>query len=136
MEVLIKLDKNKVVVQKDSSIKSVEEIVLKDGWEIASEPVFCGQIKNVEGTFSNPEPQPKTQKQIDQENKLIGVEFDGVMCSATSEDQNGLLAVNLWVAQGGSTKFRFENESTLLITPANIDSFSAVWMPFRQGFFE
>jgi hypothetical protein len=71
--------------------------------------------------------------------KLIGIEFDGIMCSATAQDQNGLAAVFLAIQlQGASfepTRFEFDNGSTLIVTLANWQQFAAVWLPFRQSFF-
>lgn len=68
--------------------------------------------------------------------KMQGVEFDGVMCSATHKDQSGLLAVaRLIEKQGISTMFEFQNGSNLLLSPSNIAEFEAVWTPFRMGFF-
>ena len=71
--------------------------------------------------------------------KLIGVEFDGIMCSATAQDQNGLAAVFLAIQLQGAnfnpTRFEFDNGSTLIITLANWQQFAAVWLPFRQSFF-
>jgi hypothetical protein len=71
--------------------------------------------------------------------KLVGVEFDDIMCSATSADQNGLMAVFLSIQiQGASfvpTRFSFENGSELVITLSNYQAFMAVWLPFRQSFF-
>ncbi len=71
--------------------------------------------------------------------KFVGIEFDGVMCSATRDDQNGLMAVLLASQlQGQSfqpTQFYFANGNTLVITKENIQAFIATWMPFRQSFF-
>ena len=71
--------------------------------------------------------------------KLIGVEFDGIMCSATAQDQNGLAAVFLAIQLQGEnfqpTRFEFDNGSTLIVTLANWQQFAAVWLPFRQSFF-
>lgn len=71
--------------------------------------------------------------------KYIGVEFDGIMCSATTADQNGLMAVFLSIQiQGASfvpTRFSFENGSELIITLSNYQAFMDVWLPFRQSFF-
>jgi hypothetical protein len=71
--------------------------------------------------------------------KLIGIEFEGIMCSATAQDQNGLAAVFLAIQlQGASfqpTRFEFDNGSTLIVTLANWQQFAAVWLPFRQSFF-
>ena len=71
-----------------------------------------------------------------QEAKLVGIEFEGVMCSATAEDMWGLSSVKEWVRAGQSTPFVFDNGNTLVLTPANIDPFEAVWIPFRASFFQ
>lgn len=72
--------------------------------------------------------------------KMVGVAFNGVMCSATKDDQNGLVAVLLaYQLQGQNfvpTEFLFSNGSKLVLTAQNMQSFIAVWMPFRQSFFK
>lgn len=72
--------------------------------------------------------------------KMVGVEFEGVMCSATEKDQNGLAAVLMAIQLKGSqfkpTRFYFENGNTLIITLANYQAFADVWVSFRQSFFE
>lgn len=68
--------------------------------------------------------------------KLQGVEFDGVMCSATAQDMWGLKSVEDWIRGGASTNFKFDNGNTLLLSAENIDAFYAVWVPFRASFFE
>lgn len=67
--------------------------------------------------------------------KLVGVEFEGVMCSATKEDMWGLSAVALWVQAGNSTTFEFSNGNTLVLTPDNYQEFVQVWGSFRASFF-
>ncbi len=71
--------------------------------------------------------------------KMVGIEFQGVMCSATLYDQNGLLAIlaayQLQNAAFQPTRFEFANGNSLVITKDNIQAFIAVWMPFRQSFF-
>ena len=71
--------------------------------------------------------------------KLTGIEFDGVMCSATRDDQAGLMAVLMAKQMQGDafkpTSFYFANGNKLVITKDNIAAFTAVWMPFRQSFF-
>ena len=71
--------------------------------------------------------------------KRIGVEFDGVMCSATAQDQTGLMAVFTAIQVQGvhfvPTRFEFENGSVLTITSQNYQAFMAKWLPFRQSFF-
>lgn len=72
--------------------------------------------------------------------KLAGVEFEGVMCSATAADQAGLVAVLMDIQTQGAafepTRFEFENGNTLVITLANYQAFAAVWRPFRRNFFK
>lgn len=74
--------------------------------------------------------------------KLTGIAILGVMCSATRNDQNGLVAValeyNMKHGAGqtlSDTVFRFENGNTLTITDANFLSVYSAWAPFRQSFF-
>jgi hypothetical protein len=71
--------------------------------------------------------------------KLVGVEFQGVMCSATGNDQNGLMAVFTAIQVQGAafpaTRFEFDNGNELIITTANYQDFMAVWRPFRQSFY-
>ena len=71
--------------------------------------------------------------------KMQGIEFQGVMCSATKEDQDGLLAVlvayQMQAAGFKPTLFVFKNRSELLIDVNNIQAFISTWMPFRQSFF-
>lgn len=72
--------------------------------------------------------------------KIKGVEFDGVMCGATRDDQNGLVAVlvahALQKENFQPTDFYFANGNKLTLTAQNIEAFTAVWMPFRQLFFK
>jgi hypothetical protein len=71
--------------------------------------------------------------------KMVGIEFQGVMCSATMYDQNGLLAIlTAYQLQGAAfqpTQFEFANGNSLVITKDNIQAFITIWMPFRQSFF-
>ena len=71
--------------------------------------------------------------------KMVGVEFEGVMCSATRDDQNGLVAVivayELQKSNFQPTEFRFVNGTKLVLTFENLPAFLKVWMPFRQSFF-
>lgn len=76
------------------------------------------------------------------ERKMRGVEFDGVMCSATGQDQSGLMAVltgiELAKAIGsdyGTTGFIFENGTRINISTQNAYQLAAVWVPFRKSFF-
>ena len=85
----------------------------------------------------------KADKKDDQKpQKLAGVEINGIMCSATRSDQDGLTAVAMGtlVARAASTTFpdtlfEFDNGAELLITDANFDAYYAIWMPFRQSFY-
>jgi hypothetical protein len=71
--------------------------------------------------------------------KMVGIEFQGVMCSATMYDQSGLLAVlidyQLETVTFQPTRFEFANGNSLVITKDNIHAFIAVWKPFRKSFF-
>lgn len=70
---------------------------------------------------------------------MLGVEFQGIMCSATKEDQDGLVAVLVAYQMQGKffkpTLYCFSNGNKLSITKENIQQFISVWMPFRQSFF-
>jgi hypothetical protein len=77
------------------------------------------------------------KKSEDRKLKQQGVKVFDVMCSATSEDQSGLLAVQAWLSSGGApTVFRFANGNELELTADNYQEFAAIWMPFRQSFFK
>lgn len=67
--------------------------------------------------------------------KLAGVEFEGVMCSATKEDMWGLAAIGPWVQAGNSAAFEFDNGNVLVLTPENYQEFTSVWGAFRASFF-
>lgn len=74
--------------------------------------------------------------------KLQGVEILGVMCSATREDQSGLLAVARDVEKHRAasvaypgTVFEFENGNKLTITDENFDTIEVAWSAFRRSFF-
>lgn len=79
------------------------------------------------------------QEEQRREMMLKGVEFDGVFCSVTKEDQAGLLAVlTAFQIQGPQfkpTTFYFKNGNKLRLSLDNIQQFIAVWMPYRQSFF-
>lgn len=105
-----------------------------DGWTQAPDHIAAGYL--LEGdNWVLPEP---IVAPIDP--KLIGVEFEGVMCSATGADQNGLTAVFVAIQMQGNafppTRFEFANGSKLIITLSNYQAFTLVWTPFRQSFFE
>ena len=79
------------------------------------------------------EPPPTIQKRM-------GVEFEGVVCSATAKDQAGLTAVLMAIQVQRQdftpTRFHFENDNTLVIHLGNYQAFMTSWMPFRQSFSE
>ena len=78
------------------------------------------------------DPSPEYVKHL----KLTGIEFQGVMCSATKEDMWGLGSVEPVVRAGYPVDFNFDSGETLVLTPDNIDAFQAVWVPFRLSFFQ
>ncbi len=87
-------------------------------------------VAAVDGTWTVADPTP-------QELKIIGVEFEGVMCSATGEDQAGLAWVLPYIRDGKEMPpFKFLNGNSLLITVDNVAEFEHVWLPFRESFFE
>lgn len=68
--------------------------------------------------------------------KMIGIEFEGVMCSATESDQNGLAAIRPEIEAGVDIPpFKFSNGNRLKLTLDNWEDFRAVWLPFRMSFF-
>jgi len=84
----------------------------------------------------------KSADEIASEIKLTGIEILGVMCSATKEDQNGMIAIGfdkltntMAGTQMGSTTMEFENGSELVITDENFSEVDALWRPFRKSFF-
>jgi hypothetical protein len=99
-------------------------------YTFADEPEFLAALKTADLTEPPPPPDPK----------LVGIEFAGVRCSATREDQNGLVAViaayQLAPTRFAPTLFEFSNRSQLTLTKDNLMPFVAVWMPFRQSFFK
>ncbi len=80
-------------------------------------------------------PPSPTQEEINTTSKMVGIDFQGIMCSATAEDMWGLSSIQSWVLGGNNVNFHFENGNTLLLTSANFAAFQAVWVPFRASFF-
>jgi hypothetical protein len=85
----------------------------------------------------------KDKRDAQKPHKLAGVEINGILCSATRKDQDGLTAVAMGtlVARGAGTTFpdtvfEFQNGAELLITDSNFDAYYAIWMPFRQSFYQ
>ncbi len=99
-----------------------------DGFDPCPGWVVCGMLFDG-ASFTLPEvyhvPDPK----------LSGIEFDGVMCSATAIDMWGLSSVKAYVQGGKVVNFEFENGSVLQLTLDNLAAFEAVWVPFRASFF-
>ena len=87
---------------------------------------------------NTPEPSDEVKVQ-DLDPKLKGVLFEGVWCSATKEDQNGLMAVlTAFQLQGVNfvpTVYEFANGTKLELNKYNIQGFIETWLPFRQSFF-
>lgn len=73
------------------------------------------------------------------ESKLTGILIEGVMCSATDEDQQGMIAIGFGHLKTGAafkpTKMKFKNGNELVINVDNIAAVEAIWLPFRQSFF-
>lgn len=68
--------------------------------------------------------------------KMAGIDFNGVMVSATAKDQFGLGTIRQFVLDGNTVNFEFENGAVVQITPQNVAQLEAVWIPFRQSFFQ
>ena len=88
---------------------------------------------------NTPEPCDEPLVNKDHNPKLKGILFEGIWCSATKEDQNGLIAVLLAFQMQGvnfiPTVYEFANGNRLTLTKYNIQAFIETWMPFRQSFF-
>ncbi len=67
--------------------------------------------------------------------KLDGILINGVMCSATAEDQHGLSDIEGFVLGGQEVNFHFENGNKLVLTAENWASFRSAWVAFRFSFF-
>lgn len=118
--------------------------ITKAQYALALEGMMAGRVVSTRrgfGVVDTPEPPaPLPTPAPVPGPKLVGVEFDGVMCSATEADQNGLSAVLMAIQFQGAefppTRFYFANGNTLVITLANYQAFAATWLPFRQSFFQ
>lgn len=107
-------------------------------WADGQEPLTAEELRTVVNANIDAYNASITEQQseLDEDaRKLTGVEFNGVMCSATSKDMWGLTSVEAWVASGNDVPFEFENGNVLLLTAANYSAFRAVWVPFRASFF-
>ena len=89
-----------------------------------------------------PAEQSAKDAEIRKQAQLHGIEFAGVMCSATGDDQAGLSSIFMQhslAKMAGKTfpdvHFRFENGSRLTLNGGNIDALEAAWTPFRLSFF-
>lgn len=73
----------------------------------------------------------------DAEAKMTGFDYNGVMCSATAEDQHGLTDILAGMQNNllTETPFKFENGSVLVLTAETINEFATTWSAFRQSFF-
>ena len=84
-------------------------------------------------------PAEKAAKAAKAESKLTGILIEGVMCSATDEDQQGMIAIGFGHLKTGAafkpTKMKFKNGNELVINVDNIAAVEAIWLPFRQSFF-
>ena len=77
-----------------------------------------------------------TSEEVRDAAMLVGVEFQGVMCSAFKEDQWGLSSVKEFILAGNNVPFMFRNGNTLTLTTENFAEFNAVWTAFRFSFFQ
>ena len=101
---------------------------------VASKDAYAGSDREAADLAAQAE---ADAEQAEQERKLTGIEFEGVMCSATAEDMFGLSSVKGYIAAGiDLPSFVFDNGNKLKLTQANIADFEAVWIPFRASFFQ
>ncbi len=91
------------------------------GWAVVNEKPVEPSVEAI----------PVTSREL----KYQGVDFQGVMCSATKEDMWSLNSIKDWVAAGNNVDFEFDNGNVLTLTKDNYAAFEAVWIPFRAGFF-
>ena len=97
--------------------------------------IAIGWLYNGDGSFSEPVSTETSSQETQATKKLRGIEFETVMCSATSEDMFGLAAVRPWIDAGQTINFEFRNGQVLALHSGNIAAFEAVWVPFRTSFF-
>lgn len=85
-----------------------------------------------------PEAQPLVDEYKKQQTKTDGIVFEGVKCSATKDDQNGITAITvlLQARQNDHHNMHFSNGSVLRLDKNNISDFLETWVPFRSSFFE
>lgn len=103
------------------------------GSKKVSKSVFEKFVADLEAA-RNKKKGDKLKKSAD---KLSGFEFDGVNCSVTKADQDGVIAVLVQLSLKiiTTTVFEFSNGSKLLINTENVKRFSLEWAKCRQQFF-
>ena len=69
------------------------------------------------------------------ERKILGVEFEGVMCSLCAEDQWGLASIRPYVLAGMPIRYEFKNGNKITLSTANIAAFEQTWLATRMAFF-
>ena len=72
----------------------------------------------------------------EQNPQFKGFEFDGVQCSATRQDQRGIMAMAIGFQMGiaSETQFKFTNGSMLEVDSDNIGRLEATFAEFRELF--
>jgi len=78
---------------------------------------------------------PPSPTVIEVDPRLVGIDFQGTMVSATAEDMWGLASVRNWIVAGNDVNFHFENGNVVTLTALNLADFESIWTPFRAGFF-
>lgn len=83
-------------------------------------------------------PQPEPEPEPIPDPKFIGILFEGVMCSATSNDAAGLLQIEAAIRLTGDSlsPMHFSNGTVHFIGKDNYQAFMSVWVPFRSSFFK
>lgn len=112
-----------------------KEYILFNGLSIPNDPLSRDYRKYVQPYIDEGGVVEEYQETVNP--KMVGVEFDGVMCSATARDMFGLSAVIPYIKQGlDLPAFHFQNGNTLKLTQQNVGDFESTWIPFRASFFE
>ena len=123
----------------DSYIKWMKSEPEYSEWKGSSGEVISNQDEINSWTLAEPvRPDHKSLSDYSEYikyKKMQGVDFGGVMCSATKEDMWGLNSVRDFVIAGNSVNFEFDNGSVLKLTADNFEAFYAAWAPFRVSFF-
>ena len=89
--------------------------------------------------IESPESKERKVKIKRSRDKRKGFSYQGKFLSATSQDQNGLVAVMVGFQNDlitGNIKFKFSNGEIMTFNKTNVMEFAGKWSTFRQSFFQ